>query len=74
MVNLPFFTVGLLMTVLGTAIALNARADVESGMRIRGIDPDEVTETGIEQAARRNRIVSVLFALLGVGMMLLAIL
>ncbi|WP_254840033.1 hypothetical protein [Natronomonas marina] len=74
MVNLPFFTVGLLMTVLGVVVALNARADVEVGMRMRGIRPAEVTETGKERATRRTRIASVLGALFGVGMLLLAVL
>ena len=74
MIYWPVFILGLLTIVVSVGVALNARAEAETGMALRGIDPGEVTEAGKERAARRNRIASLLMSLFGVGLMVLSVL
>ena len=75
MVYWPVFVFGLLMAAIGMFSALHARAGVEAGLSLGGIEPTQVTEAGKEQAARRERIVGLLFSLfVGGGIMLFSFL
>ena len=68
------FVLGLLTAVLGVATGLSARWQAEASFRLEGVSLDEVSERGKEQAARRNRLVSLVVTLFGIGMMLVGIL
>ena len=68
------FVLGLLTAVFGVANVLSARWQAEVSFRLRGVSLDEVSERGKEQAARRNRLVSLVITLFGIGVMLVGIL
>ena len=68
------FVLGLLTAVFGVANVLSARWQAEVSFRLRGVSLDEVSERGKEQAARRNRLVSLVVTLFGIGMMLVGVL
>ena len=65
---------GLLTAVFGVVSGLSARRQAEISFRLEGVSLDEVSERGKEQAARRNRLVSLVVTLFGIGMMLVGIL
>lgn len=44
-----------------------ARAEAESALSLQGVDPDAVPRSARADAARRNRLVAVAMALLGLG-------
>ena len=68
------FVLGLLTAVFGVANVLSARWQAEVSFRLRGVSLDEVSERGKEQATRRNRLVSLVVTLFGIGMMLVGVL
>ena len=68
------FVLGLLTAVFGVANGLSARWQAEASFRFEGVSLDEVSERGKEQAARRNRLVSLVITLFGIGMMLVGVL
>ena len=68
------FVLGLLTAVFGVASGLSARWQAEVSFRLEGVSLDEVSERGKEQAARRNRLVSLVITLFGTGMMLAGVL
>ena len=68
------FVLGLLTVMFGVASGLSARRQAEISFRLEGVSLDEVSERGKEQAARRNRLVSLVVTLFGIGMMLVGIL
>ena len=68
------FVLGLLTAVFGVASGLSARRQAEVSFRLEGVSLNEVSERGKEQAARRNRLVSLVITLFGIGVMLVGIL
>jgi len=74
MVVLPGLVFGVISLLAGLRVSVAAEREFEGGMRLRGIDPDDVAEPSRSSAIRRNRIVGALFVLLGLGLLVWGVL
>ena len=65
--SLPSIVFGAVTLLLGLYLHLNAKWEFEQGMRLRGVDTGAIEARGTRSGVRRNRLVGLVLAVVGVG-------
>lgn len=66
---LPLVFVGVVTLLLGIYMVVNAAWEFNAGMRLKGVEPDEISTRGRRSGIRRNQIVGAAFTVLGLGLL-----
>lgn len=66
---LPLIFVGVVTLLTGLYMTVNAAWEFNAGMRLKGVDPDEITTRGRQSGIRRNQFVGAVFTILGLGLL-----
>jgi hypothetical protein len=64
----PFIFVGVATVLIGLYMTVNAAWEFDAGMRLKGVDPDEISTRGRQSGIRRNQIVGAVVTILGFGL------